>query len=84
MSCVTLLTAYGESGLSGLVSLIGSSSSSTSPYSSLEPTARKRGDILRPRRASSRLTWEMILVVSVSAGACQDTPTKLWAARCTT
>src|SRR5206468_7706578 len=53
-------------------------------YSSLEPAARKRGDILRPRRASSRLTWEMMLVVSVSAGACQDTPTKLWAARWTT
>ena len=81
MSCVTLLTAYGESGRSALVSRMGSSSSWTSPYSSLEPTARNRGDILRPRMASSTLIWARILVVSVSAGACHETPTKLWAAR---
>src|SRR6266542_730241 len=63
---------------------MGSSSGWTSPYSSLEPTARKRGDILRPRIASSRCTCERMLVLRVSAGACQDTPTKLCAARCTT
>ena len=31
--------------------------------------------------ASSRLTWAMMFVESVSAGVCQEAPTKLWAAR---
>src|SRR5947207_1796403 len=48
-SWVTLLTADGESGRSGFVSLIGNSSSYTSPYSSLDPMARKRAAFSLPR-----------------------------------
>src|SRR6266404_1954628 len=84
MSWATLLTAYGDSGRSGLVSRIGSSSGHTKPYSSLLPTTRTRGAIENRRIPSRRLTWEMMLVDSVSAGVCQDAPTKLCAARWTT
>ncbi len=60
---------------------MGSSSSSTSPYSSLLPTTMKRGDILSPRSPSSRFTCDRILVVRVSAGVFHEAWTKLWAAR---
>ena len=60
---MTLLTAYGESGRSGFVSLIGNSSSYTSPYSSLDPMARKRAAFSFPcRMASRRFTWLTELV----------------------
>jgi hypothetical protein len=51
---------------------MGSSSGYASPYSSLVPTTRNRGDIRSARMLSRRFTWEMMLVLSV------------WAARCTT
>ena len=80
-SWATLLTAYGDNGRSGFVSLIGSSSSKASPYSSLEPTTRNRAVLRRAHSASRRFTWLMMFVVIVSAGACHEAWTKLWAAR---
>ena len=76
-----MLTAYGESGRSGFVSRIGSSSGWTSPYSSLEPITRKREDDPSCRIASKRFIWQMALVHKVSDGVFHDAATKLWAAR---
>ena len=66
-----------------MVSRIGSSSGSTSPYSSLEPITRKRA--LEPswRIASNRFICEIAFVISVSAGVCHEAATKDCAARCT-
>src|SRR3990170_4151004 len=80
-SCATLLTAYGESGRRGLASVVGVSGAWTSPYSSLEPTTRRRGAIRSARSASSRFTWQITFVCSELAGAWNDTWTKLCAAR---
>ena len=80
---MTLLTAYGESGRSGFVSRIGSSSGYTWPYSSLEPITRKRAFEPSCRIASSRFIWLTAFVASVSDGVSQEAATKLCAARCT-
>src|SRR5689334_24402104 len=58
MSCATLLTAYGDSGRSGFVSLIGTSSGWTRPYSSLVPMTRKRGAVFSSLMTSSRFRSE--------------------------
>ena len=81
MSCATLLTAYGDSGRSGLVSLMGTSSGNTMPYSSEEHASWMRHWSFMCRTASKMLTCAITLVVSDSLGALHDVGTNDCAAR---
>src|SRR6266702_6249729 len=71
-SCVTLLTPYGDSGLSGVASSSRRAPPSGLPYSSAEPTTTTRGMGFCLTTAASRLASSPALVAIVSAGSSQD------------
>ncbi len=81
LSCATLLTAYGESGRSGLVSFIGTSSGWTRPYSSEDPAMCMRICVSCRRIASRMFSCESTLMRNVAAGSSNDDCTNDCAAR---
>src|SRR6266568_676908 len=80
-SCVTLLTPYGDSGLSGVASSSRRAPPSGLPYSSAEPTTTTRGMGFCLTTAASRLASSPALVAIVSAWSSQDAAGLLSAAR---
>ncbi len=80
-SAETLLTAYGVAGRRGDDSVRGSSSGRTPPYISADPTMRMRGGRSMTRAASRTDSVPIAFTRNVSAGAIQDSPTWVSAAR---